>query len=62
MYVKQKRTICHLLSFKCKHFVDQYTGRCEANITLLKINALDAHLNRLAEKCQAHVSKMILSS
>ena len=51
-----------MLGFKCKHFVGQYTGRCEVNITIRKINALHAHLNHSAEKCPAHVAKIILSS
>ena len=61
MKFEQYHAICWVLNVNID-FMGQYTGRCEINITILKINALHAHLNRLAERCQDHVAKMILSS
>ena len=40
----------------------QYTNRCEICIIIVKIKPLHAYLNHLAEKCQAHVAEMFISS
>ena len=59
-----KRTkLWHLLRFKCKlRCCGSITNRCEICIIIVKIKPIHAHLNHLAEKCQVHVPKMILSS